>query len=502
MSYIKEIVINQNGERRRINLPDPSTKADKATTLSGYGIKDVTLTNPSPNKPRLKVGSSTIDLMPRAEIEKQLSSNKGAADNNAAALEALTEAFDGIANDLHTHAVCEYMHGVNFDPATTKSTAKMFKGDTRLNRVPDWDFSNVVDASYMFDGCTALTEADMDLPAVEKVPYMFAECVNLREANIRCRPITANNMFWVRGDDSQSIETSGCLEVIEGIDFSRANVVGYMHKTDDLRKMPDVIDLGQATNANALFWAPNLKSVAPLSIPDIDFSHLTSAMNLFRGRDNTTRYPAEIDLSNCTDLRCTFYLNQELTEELINRIKLPTDKKFNAEWLFCTWAHGSTAEPWEYECRTTIPTFPSQFDFSKCTNVDMAFAGWTEITEATINVSGVERSADMSNREGNPFINCTKLTKRTYIGLGTHESVTTFPLTQSRGGEHVMPDVWGEGSEEARQTIVDSLLTHSFDRKAAGYKTCQLRISREVVARLTETEKAAIVAKGYSIFSI
>ena len=60
---------------------------------------------------------------------------------------------------------------------------------------------------------------------------------------------------------------------------------------------------------------------------------------------------------------------------------------------------------------------------------------------------------------------------------------------------------WGDDTivAGARQTLVDSLLTYSYDRVAAGYGTTTLRLSSQAFARLTAEEDAAITAKGYTI---
>lgn len=65
-----------------------------------------------------------------------------------------------------------------------------------------------------------------------------------------------------------------------------------------------------------------------------------------------------------------------------------------------------------------------------------------------------------------------------------------YPLTTS---------AWGDGSEENRRSLVDSLLTYSYDRAAAGWSAATVALSETVKARLTDEEIAAITAKGYTI---
>lgn len=60
---------------------------------------------------------------------------------------------------------------------------------------------------------------------------------------------------------------------------------------------------------------------------------------------------------------------------------------------------------------------------------------------------------------------------------------------------------WGDDTQvrHARKSLVDSLLTNSFDRTAAGYSACTIQLSAEAYGRLTSEEVAAITAKGFTL---
>lgn len=61
---------------------------------------------------------------------------------------------------------------------------------------------------------------------------------------------------------------------------------------------------------------------------------------------------------------------------------------------------------------------------------------------------------------------------------------------------------WGVENEEipeSKQSLIDSLLTNSFDRATAGYPNCTITLSSYTKAALTEDEIAQITAKGYTI---
>ena len=61
---------------------------------------------------------------------------------------------------------------------------------------------------------------------------------------------------------------------------------------------------------------------------------------------------------------------------------------------------------------------------------------------------------------------------------------------------------WGVNTDEiqdARQSLIDSLITYSFDRASAGYDTCTITLGANTKALLTEDEKAQIIAKGFTL---
>lgn len=60
---------------------------------------------------------------------------------------------------------------------------------------------------------------------------------------------------------------------------------------------------------------------------------------------------------------------------------------------------------------------------------------------------------------------------------------------------------WGNDAKArgARQSVIDTLITNSYDRAAAGWASVTLMLSTYTHSLLTETERAAITAKGYTI---
>lgn len=83
----------------------------------------------------------------------------------------------------------------------------------------------------------------------------------------------------------------------------------------------------------------------------------------------------------------------------------------------------------------------------------------------------------------------------TYIDIKNlgKSSLTSFPF-----GSNCFP-AWGIGSDEARQSLIDSLITYSYDRASAGMATATITLSTNTKALLTEEEIAQITNKGFTI---
>lgn len=92
------------------------------------------------------------------------------------------------------------------------------------------------------------------------------------------------------------------------------------------------------------------------------------------------------------------------------------------------------------------------------------------------------------------FSNNTTLRYALYKNLGTTSGLTSYDFSKATN--------WGVADStytDARQSLVDSLLTYSFDRATAGYSTCTIKLSANSKNQLTAQEISDIQAKGYTI---
>ena len=87
-----------------------------------------------------------------------------------------------------------------------------------------------------------------------------------------------------------------------------------------------------------------------------------------------------------------------------------------------------------------------------------------------------------------------ELRKITFKDLGYNNDFTSLDMFNF--------NVWGVNSDtitDARQSLVDSLITYSYDRATASYSTCTVTLAANTKAVLTEDEIAQITAKGFTI---
>ena len=208
-----------------------------------------------------------------------------------------------------------------------------------------------------------------------------------------------------------------------------------------------MIDTSKVTNMQKTFSGCEKLT----TIPQLDTSKVTSMTGCFKGCTSLTTIP-ELDTSNVTSIGYCFQGCTSLT----------TIPKLNTSKL-------TDARDITYLC-------------SGCSSLK-------RVEEISFKGIGKVYSSD--------FIFSSSNTSCSYLlikDIGTKSACTTIDTTYAR--------VWGindEDNPDARQSLIDSLLTYSFDRATAGYSNCTIKLYSTVKALLTEEEINQIQAKGYII---
>ena len=124
----------------------------------------------------------------------------------------------------------------------------------------------------------------------------------------------------------------------------------------------------------------------------------------------------------------------------------------------------------------------SSFNTSAVTSMENMFCSCSKLS--SLNLSSFDTSAvtNMSYM----FSYCSSLTS---LLLGPNffktSKVTSVDFSSS--------------TKWTNDTVVTSLVTNSYDRATAGLRTMRLQLSTNTKAALTDEQKAAITAKGYTI---
>ena len=135
-----------------------------------------------------------------------------------------------------------------------------------------------------------------------------------------------------------------------------------------------------------------------------------------------------------------------------------------------------------YNCSGLTSLNLSGFDTSAVTNMEMMFNNCSKLT--SLNLSSFDTSAVTSMDY--MFAYCSNLTSLilgpNFLKTSKYDYVDFSYCTK-----------W------TNDTVVTSLVTNSYDRATAGLKTMTLKLSTNTKAALTDEQKAAITAKGYTI---
>ena len=161
-----------------------------------------------------------------------------------------------------------------------------------------------------------------------------------------------------------------------------------------------------------------------------------------------------------------------------------------------------------YSCSGLTSLDLTGFNTSAVTNMASMFSSCSGLT--SLDLTGFNTSA-VTNM-GEMFRNCSGLTSLDLTGFDT-SAVTNMGnifsgcsgLTSLILGPNFFktPNVamvnFSYSPKWINDTVVTSLVTNSYDRATAGLRTMMLQLSTNTKAALTDEQKAAITAKGYTI---
>lgn len=220
------------------------------------------------------------------------------------------------------------------------------------------------------------------------------------------------------------------------IGYTPENTVLQQQFEDDIAYSKSLAETFTPSKATSHFKTNNRLKFVPM----VDTSNVTNMQQMFSGCSSLTTIP-QLDTSNVTDMTNMF--------------------------------NGCTA-------LTAIP----QLDTSSVTKMGNMFNGCSALT--TISQLDTSNVTNMSYM----FNGCNKLTFALIKNIGK-STLATFDFSGASN--------WGTDGDENRQSLIDSLITYSYDRATNGMASATIKLSTNTKALLTEDEIAQITAKGFTI---
>ena len=258
--------------------------------------------------------------------------------------------------------------------------------------------------------------------------------------------------------------------------------------------IPYTIDTSKMSSMRNLFYYSNMNNGKLKSIPQLDTSNVTDMGYMFHNCSLLESIP-QLDTSNVTNMEYMFYNCICLT----TIPQLDTSNVTNMSHMFYGYLTYSKLE--------SIP----QLDTSNVTNMSYMFKDCVKLESIpkldTSNVTDMRdtfngckklttiQELDMSSISvcNYIFANCNLLTYIVIKNLGKG------PLGGKSGYDFIGATNWGTSSDENRQSLIDSLITYSYDRASNGMAATIIELSANTKALLTEEEIAQITAKGFTI---
>lgn len=319
------------------------------------------------------------------------------------------------------------------------STFLLYSGDTRLVYAPNIDTSNVTRADNMFNSCKNLKVVPKyNTSNVEDTSQMFIGCANLISVK-KFDTSKVTNMFNM---------FSGCNSITTIPDFDTINVKNMSGMFGGCYSLTTVPKFNTSNVESMHNMFANCSGIT--SVLDFDTSNVESMYGMFYNCVSLTTVPA-FNVSKVTTFQKMFSGCKSLT----SLPELNTINVKNFSWMF--------------------------EDCDKLTTIEgISFKSFSDSTMDMYYLFSYSSNSSIR--------------KAVFKDIGYNSNTKKFDMSNIKN--------WGVNTDEipdARQSVIDSLITYSFDRATAGYPTCEITLSSNTKPLLTEDEKAQITAKGFTI---
>ena len=267
-----------------------------------------------------------------------------------------------------------------------------------------------------------------------------------------------------------------------------------LYKDDTKLVYAPNIDTSNVTNMNNMFYY----CYRLTTVPAFNTSKVTDMKHMFNHCSSLKTVPL-FNTSNVTSMENMFYYCSSLqTVPEMDTSKVTTmSNMFNSCSSITTVPAFNTSNVTSmyymfYNC-TRLTSVP-EMDTSKVTTMENMFGYCSGLT--TIEGISFKSFKDSTMKQSYlvSFRKNSSIRKAVFKDIGYQSTAVQFNTSYMTN--------WGVNTSEipdARQSLIDSLITYSFDRATAGYPTCTITLSTNTKALLTSDEISQINAKGFTI---
>ena len=400
------------------------------------------------------------------KVKEEADVKIGTLDNNTKA--ALVE----LKKSLHTQKCFVVKTGANASYVVVDGVTQDIPANTQKIITFADTFKFSIDSGSRYQPIEFIGLAVTDASTMTTMKLMFSGCQNLTSidlSGLNASSVTDMNSMFGSCDSIKSIN-------LLGMDTSSVTNMSRMFNYCINLPSIDLSGLNTSKVMDMSYIFSECKKLESIDLSGFSTSAVTNMSGMFNFcRKLTSLNLSNFDTSKVTNMSSMFYNCEKL--ESVDLSKFNTSAVTNMEEMFGGYRYDGT----EYISGFTSLDL-SSFNTSNVTSMNYMFNYCKKLTFLDLSSFDTSSVTAMNYM----FDNCPNLT---FLILGPNFFKTP----------NVTSVDFSSCTKWTNDTVVTSLVTNSYDRATAGLKTMTLQLSTNTKAALTDEQKAAITAKGYTI---
>ena len=400
------------------------------------------------------------------KVKEEADVKIGTLDNNTKA--ALVE----LKKSLHTQKCFVVKTGANASYVVVDGVTQDIPANTQKIITFADTFKFSIDSGSRYQPIEFIGLAVTDASTMTTMKLMFSGCQNLTSidlSGLNASSVTDMNGMFSSCDSIKSIN-------LLGMDTSSVTNMSRMFNYCINLPSIDLSGLNTSKVMDMSYIFSECKKLESIDLSGFSTSAVTNMSGMFNFcRKLTSLNLSNFDTSKVTNMSSMFYNCEKL--ESVDLSKFNTSAVTNMEEMFGGYRYDGT----EYISGFTSLDL-SSFNTSNVTSMNYMFNYCKKLTFLDLSSFDTSSVTAMNYM----FDNCPNLT---FLILGPNFFKTP----------NVTSVDFSSCTKWTNDTVVTSLVTNSYDRATAGLKTMTLQLSANTKAALTDEQKAAITAKGYTI---